>query len=287
MWTEEGPIEARIPGKLKGSDVRPVVGDWVVVRPAAKETRIDEVLSRETIFVRRAAGRRVQRQAIAANVDVVFIVSGLDGDFSPRRLERYLTAVSDTGAQAVVLLTKAGMVEDPDVFVQEARRSVPTVPVHAIDVVDGVDPGAADPYLGPGSTAALVGSSGVGKSTLLNHWLGEARQPTGGVRARDKRGQHTTTAREMFVLPSGALVVDTPGMRELALWADPTALAVAFADIDAIARDCRFSDCRHDGEPECAVRAAVEGGELDAARFESYLRLRAEIENTSEQRRRR
>ena len=184
----------------------------------------------------------------------------------------------DGGARPVVLLTKAGLCHDIDARVTVARAVAPGVPVHAMDVIDGIDPSAADEYLRPGITAALVGSSGVGKSTLINHWLGEARQATADVRAGDRKGVHTTTARELFRLDSGALVIDTPGMRELALWADEVALDDAFADIEEVARRCRFSNCRHESEPDCAVRVAVGDGTLEQGRLENYLALRRELE---------
>jgi ribosome biogenesis GTPase len=281
VWTDAGARIARIPSRMRQGPERPAVGDWVVVAGDDPSARVDRVLDRSTQFVRRAAGRRVQSQVVAANVDVVFVASGLDGDYSPRRIERYLTASVASGARPIILLTKAGLCDDPARFVAEAESVAPGIPVHAIDVIDGIDDEAAHQYLTAGTTAALVGSSGVGKSTLVNFWIGETRQRVEAVRDRDQRGQHTTTARELFVLPGGALVVDTPGMRELALWADPSALDGAFTDIDELAAKCRFSDCRHDAEPGCAVRDACIGGELAADRLESYLALRGEIETTS------
>jgi ribosome biogenesis GTPase / thiamine phosphate phosphatase len=281
VWTADGEDVAHIPGRLKAPEDRPVVGDWVLVgRTATEELRVEVVLQRRTAFVRRAAGRRAQIQVVAANVDVVFVVSSLDGDFAPRRIERYLTAVHEAGAEPVILLTKARQTTDPDDAIRRAQSVAPGVPVHAIDVVDGFETDAPRPYLVPGRTAALVGSSGVGKSTLVNFWLGEDRQQTESVREHDHRGRHTTTARELFALPWGALVVDTPGMRELALWADESALVEAFGDIGELAAGCRFRDCRHEAEPECAIRAALGSGELDADRFASYLQLREEIEQT-------
>ena len=280
VWANEGPVLVRLPSKLRHVDTRPAVGDWAVVRPGAPPT-LAALLPRRTEFVRRAAGRKVAKQVVAANADLVFVVSSLDGDFNPRRLERYLTAVRDGGARPVVLLTKAAGCPDVDAQVRAAQDAVPDVSVHAMDVIDGVAPDAADRYLGTGTTAALVGSSGVGKSTLLNHWLGEARQQTRAVRASDNKGVHTTTARELFIVRQGGLVIDTPGMRELALWADADALDDAFADIDTLAATCRFSDCRHDTEPGCAVQAAVDDGALDPARLASYINLRHEVERTT------
>jgi ribosome biogenesis GTPase / thiamine phosphate phosphatase len=276
-WTERGSIIAHLPSKLRVPEGRPAVGDWAVLRPG-EQPRIEALLPRATQFVRRAAGRRVLKQVVAANVDVMFLVSSLDGDFNPRRLERYLTAARDGGARPVILLTKAGLCADVAAELAVARSAAPDVPVHAMDVIDGIDAAAAHDYLRPGITAGLVGSSGVGKSTLINHWLGEDRQATGEVRAGDRKGVHTTTARELFRLPSGALVIDTPGMRELALWADDDALDEAFADVEALSQRCRFANCRHAAEPGCAVRAAMEEGVIDAARVSSYLALRRELE---------
>ena len=280
VWADEGSVLVRLPSKLRHVDTRPAVGDWAVVRPGAPPT-LAALLPRRTEFVRRAAGRKVAKQVVAANADLVFVVSSLDGDFNPRRLERYLTAVRDGGAEPIVLLTKAAQCPDVDAHVQAARDAVPDVPVHAMDVIDGVAPDAADEYLGAGVTAALVGSSGVGKSTLLNHWLGEARQQTRAVRSSDNKGVHTTTARELFVVRQGGLVIDTPGMRELALWADADALDDAFTDIDTLAAGCRFSDCRHDTEPGCAVQQAIKTGDLPQARLTSYINLRNEVERTT------
>lgn len=283
LWGAGDPVLAQLPARLKAPEERPAVGDWVAFASTARASKVREILPRRTLFERRAAGRRTQRQVVAANVDVVFVVSGLDGDFNPRRIERYLAAVAHSGARPVVLLTKAAALTQTqrDEVRAESEAVSGGAAVHLIDVVDGLDADAAAPYLGRGVTTALVGSSGVGKSTLLNHWAGEERQETREVRARDGRGQHTTTHRELFVLGGGALVIDTPGMRELALWADTHALEGAFPDIEGLARECRFNDCRHGAEPGCAVLEALEAGRLDRARFDSYVALREEVEATS------
>jgi len=285
LWGAGEPVIAQLPTRLKGPDDRPAVGDWIAFSPGPPTAKVKDILPRRTIFERRAAGRKTQRQVVAANVDVVFVVSGLDGDFNPRRIERYLAAVAHSGAQPVVLLTKAAALSEAEreQVSAQAHAVAGGAAVHLIDVVDGLDADAAAQYLGVGTSAALVGSSGVGKSTLLNHWAGEARQETREVRARDGRGQHTTTHRELFVLGDGALVIDTPGMRELALWADTNALDGAFPDIVSLAELCKFKDCRHGVEPGCAVLEALESGSLDAARFASFVSLRAEVEATSDE----
>lgn len=276
LWAESGIVHAKLPSRLKPPSSRPAVGDWVAACKFRRDLRAVDIFERKTIFVRRAAGRKIEKQVIAANIDLVFIVCGLDGDFSQRRIERYLTAVRDGGARAVVLLTKAGGCEDIEASVEQARAVAPGVDVEAVDVIDGINQDVGDRHLEPGATVALVGSSGVGKSTLLNHWAGEARQEVGEVRGRDNRGQHTTTRRELFELGGGALVIDTPGMRELALWADESAVDQAFPDIDALAGMCRFSDCRHGKEPGCAVVSAMNDGALEPQRLESFQTLREE-----------
>lgn len=283
-WTPRGPVRIDLPARLRRGGDAPVAGDWVGVESLDDgSARATHTLPRRTHLARRAAGRRVRRQLLAANIDVVFILSSMDTDFSERRLERYLTVVHDGGARPVILLTKAGLAEDPARFVSRARAAAPGVDVHAIDVVSGVDPQRPRAYLGRGLTAVLVGSSGVGKSTLLNHLAGGERMVTHGVRASDGLGQHTTTHRELFVIPSGGVVIDTPGLRELSLWADAGSLDQAFGDVEALARGCRFGDCTHRHEPGCAVREAVSRGELDEDRLRSYLDLREEIARTEVQ----
>jgi len=277
---EAGVCLANLPARMRTGDARPVVGDWVVLQGDGEGCRVEHILERRTCFVRRASGRRKERQLVAANVDVVFIVSALDRDFNPRRLERYLAAVGESGARPVVLLTKAALVdaETRATFVEQAEAVCPGVGVHAIDVLAELDADVPSRYRTPGSTTAVVGSSGVGKSTLVNAWIGEARQLTAGVRARDQRGQHTTTHRELFALPDGSWVIDTPGMRELGLWGTGESLEEAFPEIDELAQGCRFGDCRHEQEPDCSVREAVAAGVLPAVRLVSFRVLRDELE---------
>lgn len=283
--TALGEHLAELPSRLRHADGMAVVGDWAgVVVEADGSARVECLLPRRTILARRAAGRGVRRQLLAANIDVVFVVMALDDDFSERRLERYLTVIHDGGARPVVLLTKAGLCDDAGPWVERARAVAPGVDVHAIDVLAGIEVDAPRRYLAPGVTAVLVGSSGVGKSTLLNDLLGEERMATGAVRARDGKGQHTTTHRELFVLPTGGVVIDTPGLRALAPWAEASALDQAFADVEALAAQCRFGDCTHEHEPGCAVRQAVEDGTLDGPRFRSFVALRRELALTEAQR---
>jgi ribosome biogenesis GTPase / thiamine phosphate phosphatase len=259
-----------------------VAGDWVAFAPERRT--VVRVLPRRTEFARQAAGRRTERQIVAANVDVVFLLSGLDGDFSPRRLERYLSLAHASGARPVILLTKAALCPDAGPYLREAEAIARGAPVHAIDVVAGLGADAPLGHLAPGETAALIGSSGVGKSTLANHLLGEARAATSAVREHDARGRHTTTRRELFFLPSGAALLDTPGMREVQLWADRSALDETFDDLAELARGCRFRDCNHEGEPGCALRAAAEGGEVEPGRLESFVSLGRELEGHAERR---
>ena len=283
LGSADGDLSAHVPARV-AAERPPAIGDWVLVDADTDPPVLDRVLDRRTAITRQGAGRRTQAQLIAANVDIVFVVTGLDGDFNLRRIERYLAVVFDSGARPIVLLTKAGICDDVESHLADARAVAPGVDVHAIDVLADIGAQVPSSYLQPGVTAALVGSSGAGKSTLLNHLLGEQRMATGAVREGDDRGRHTTTHRELFWLPEGGAVIDNPGMRELALWLEHDGLAHAFSDIEELAAGCRFGDCSHEHEPGCAVVAAAESGELDADRLDSYRRLVAEAE-ASERRR--
>ena len=262
-----------------GPQALPSVGDWVALRPGAAGDRgvIVAVLPRRTAFIRRAAGARAVAQVLAANVDTVFLVMGLDGDFNPRRLERALVLAWQSGASPVVLLNKADVADDLAARRQQIEHVAPGVPVCVVAAKHGQGLEALAPWLLPARTVALLGSSGVGKSTLVNRLLGREKQRTHEVRPGDQRGRHTTTERELIELPSGALLIDTPGLRELQLWSDGSGLEVAFEDVSALAACCRFRDCSHDNEPGCAVRLAVVDGRLSAARLASYLKLSAEL----------
>jgi ribosome biogenesis GTPase len=281
LLTDEGELLARVTGRLRyeatGRADFPAVGDWVAAKPLAGETRatIQAILPRRSRFSRKAAGKADTEQILAANVDTVFLVMGLDGDFNPRRMERYLTVAWDSGADPVVLLSKADLCADKDA----RRREIQAfgAPVHLVSPKTGEGLEAVAVYLKPGRTVALLGSSGVGKSTLINLLLGEERLKTREVRAADDRGRHTTTARQLLVLPSGALIIDSPGMRELQLWDVGAGLEASFADVEAIAESCRFGDCRHEVEPGCAVRAAVAHARLPKERLASYHKLQKEL----------
>jgi len=269
--------------RLRRATTRPVVGDWVIWEPGSSGVppTVRNVLERHSAFCRLAAGKATRAQVIATNIDVVFIVSSLDGDLSERRLERYLVAASQAPCRAVILLTKAGLSDDVERGVARAREAAQDIPVHAIDVLEGLGVDVLDEYFASPITAAFVGSSGVGKSTLVNHLVGEARVATAPVRASDNRGQHTTSHRELITLDGGASIIDTPGIRELGLWADEDAIEDVFDDIVELAQQCRFADCQHGGEPGCAVLAAVSSGELLKDRLEGYANLRVEQARTA------
>ena len=256
----------------------PAVGDWVAFRPPTGEGRglIHAVLPRRSKFSRKVAGHRTEEQVVAANVDTLFLVSGLDGDFNPRRIERYLTAAWDSGARPVVILNKLDRCADPERCLLEAEAVARGVPVHRVSAKTGEGCEALHEYLRPGETVSLLGSSGVGKSTLINRLLGREAQRTGDVREGDDRGRHTTTHRELLPLPKGGLLIDTPGLREVQLWEGDQGIESTFGDIEELAEGCRFSDCRHRGEPGCAVGEAVGRGDLAPERLVSYHKLQRE-----------
>ena len=274
-----GEVSGRLRNRALSRSDFPAVGDWIAVRTVADDGPcvIEAVLPRRGVFTRKAAGNATEEQIVAANVDTVFLVSGLDADLNPRRIERYLTAAWESGAAPVVVLNKADVASDPGASIREVERVALGIPVVAVSARSRVRLEALRPWLGAGRTVALLGSSGVGKSTLVNALLGEERQDTGTVRADDSRGRHTTTHRELIPLPGGAVLLDTPGMRELQLWGDESTLAESFPDVEALAGQCRFRDCRHDAEPGCAVRAADADGALAAGRLESWRKLQREL----------
>ncbi|MEM1034519.1 MAG: ribosome small subunit-dependent GTPase A [Myxococcota bacterium] len=290
-WVDAGGEEraVHIPGRLHRDGAPPVVGDWIAIRVRSRRLFVAAILTRRTAFRRRRAGSVDGEQTVAANIDAAFLVMGLDVDYSPRRLERYLALTYDSGAEPVVVLNKTDLCDDV-----RARRAEIAAMTHAEVIAlsaramrDGVEPrDRLAPQLAPGRTVALLGSSGVGKSTLVNALLGFERMATNAVRTRDGRGRHTTTHRQLIRLPSGALLVDTPGMRELGLVGGLDALEDAFPDVAELAASCRFTDCRHAGEPGCAVADALHNGTLPLPRWGSYLKLRTELSASAGPRRR-
>jgi ribosome biogenesis GTPase len=282
---ESPPEWQRPPGYRKGKvapEERAVVGDWVLVEDGK---RIVALLPRRSAIKRAAAGEHYRQQLIAANIDVALVVCGLDGDFNPRRIERYLLLVQSDGVSPVVVLTKA---DQPGVDPAQALAALADVAGQGAPVlaVNARDPGSVrqlDRYLPPGTTAVLVGSSGAGKSTLTNSLLGSERMKTAAVREHDARGRHTTTYRALIPLPSGACLIDTPGMRELKPTGEEALADGGFGDVEALAAQCRFRDCRHAGEPGCAIGAAIAAGTLDPGRLGNYLKLRDEVAAASGQ----
>lgn len=289
VLTEDGELLAEVAGALKHRATArvdlPVVGDWVGVRrdQAGARSQIREVLPRLTWVSRRAAGRDTVEQAVAANIDTLFIVFGLDKPINPRAIDRYLVVGRRSGATPVVLLNKADLVASSDEAVAALRAQVPDVEVRAVSAQSAEGIEALCGWLGHGKTVALVGPSGVGKSSVVNRLVGREVLPTGEVRDWDQRGRHTSVHRQLVVREAGGLVIDTPGMREVALW-EPDAVDDAFVDIATAAEGCRFRDCRHRTEPDCAVKAAVDAGQIESGRYESYLTLQHEREEIEQRR---
>lgn len=249
------------------------VGDWILIDHQAHFVRL---LERASLFARKAAGTRAYQQYISANVDTVFIVSSLNEDFNLNRIERYLVLAKDAGVEPVILLTKADLCEDSEPFVESILALNPMLSVFAVNALDKQSLESLEPWLMPGNTLAFLGSSGVGKSTLVNSLLGETVQATQGIRKGDSKGKHTTTSRSIYLTTSGVLLLDTPGMRELQLTGCETALEETFADINELSQQCQFSNCRHQSEPGCAILAAIDSGELDPRRLQHYQKLAKE-----------
>jgi len=277
VWTENGEVEAAVSGHLRhASCIWPAVGDWVALR-GGNAPVIDHVFERRTALVRKQPGKQVREQVLAANIDLLFIVTAFDRDYNPRRIERYLVLAHQSGARAAIILNKSDRADELGVdvraVVDQTQQLAPEAPVIAVSALNAIGLEALPSLLCAGETAALIGSSGVGKSTILNQLLGEDRQRTHPVRSVDQRGRHCTTHRELFVMPEGWLLMDLPGLRELQLWADPEQLDQSFDDIQTLAAQCRFRNCTHTSEPGCAVQDA----RLDPGRMENYRKLQREL----------
>lgn len=284
VYTEYGEVTATVSGtfrrQLTDTQDAIAVGDWVVLQMQAEQSTaiIHAVLPRRSKFSRKLAGTTTQEQLIATNLDTVFIICGLDYDFNLNRIERYLIVTWESGASPVIVLSKADICTDLATKVAAVEAIALGVPIVPISVVTQQGLDLLQTYLRPGQTVALLGSSGVGKSTLTNELMGEAVQAVQSVRQHDSKGRHTTTRRELLQLPNGALLIDSPGMRELQLWSGDEGLADTFADIEQVAQRCRFRDCQHEAEPGCAVQAAIAIGELRSERLQHYQKLQRELE---------
>jgi ribosome biogenesis GTPase len=283
VLTDHGEALTEVCGKLKHEAQSrgdlPAVGDWVAVQslPGERRAVVRAVMPRKSRFIRQKPGSRTEQQVLAANVDTAFLVSGLDGDFNLRRIERYLTQAWESGARPVIILNKSDLCSDVSLQLARVEACAMGTPIHPVSAVQRAGLDAVRSYLSTGQTVVFLGSSGVGKSSLVNALLGEERLETAPVRKSDSRGRHTTTRRELFLLPCGAMVIDTPGLRMMPLWRDQESAAWAFEDIEAMAGRCRFRDCSHRTEPGCAVQAALLSGDLDVDRMESYRTMEREL----------
>jgi len=276
--TGSGQIQAGASGALHRIGRLPAVGDFVLLLPQPGANTIVDLLPRKTVFTRGVPGKEGSDQVIASNIDTVFIVTAIGPELNSRRIERYLSIVHASGAMPVIVINKADLSEDPSPFIEQISGIAPAVPVIVISALNRSGLSQLDQYLAPGKTVALIGSSGVGKSTLINALLKKAVQDTSEIRESDGKGRHKTTVRQLFILDNGALVIDNPGLREVGVGTSGTGINETFPEILELAAGCRFSDCRHENEPGCAVRRAVSEGILPQERLDNYLRLSRELE---------
>ncbi|MEH6939624.1 ribosome small subunit-dependent GTPase A [Bacillus sp. JJ664] len=274
-----GEVSGKFQFQAKVKSDYPSVGDWVVIEPLEGENKaiIQKVLPRMSQFSRQSAGGKTEEQVVAANIDFVFLVMALNNDFNIRRLERYLLVAYESGANPIIVLTKKDLCDDLASRIAEVEEIAFGIPVFTVNSTNGEGIEEVKNLVSEGKTVSLLGSSGVGKSTLLNALIGELKQITQDVREGDDRGKHTTTHRELFFLPTGGMVIDTPGMRELQLWGGEDHIGSTFSDVDELAKTCKFSDCTHEKEPGCAVNEAISNGTLDAQRLTSYRKLMREL----------
>lgn len=261
--------------KMQSNGLQPIVGDWLLVEPnpVSPEYDIRHILPRTSLFERQVAGKASDFQSVAANFDYLFLLSGLDGDFNINRIQRYLSLAWNCNAQPVLILNKMDLVGDLQPLLAEAREVARDIPIKAISAIDPSSLNCLAEFFGEGKTIALLGSSGVGKSSLINALLGEERLATQAVRDEDSRGRHTTTWRELVKAPNGTLLIDLPGMREMQLTDESKGISITFSDIEKLAKTCRFRNCQHTGEPGCAIEKAIDNGILDIDRYEQFLKL--------------
>ncbi len=292
LFTEYGELRAKVSGKIRyeasnRSDF-PVVGDWVVIKPrfAEKYATIHAILTRKSKLSRKTAGIETEEQILAANIDTAFWISSFNKILNIRRIERYLTTVWESGAQPVIILNKLDLCTDSELeeTVIEVESAAPGVPVHAVSAKNGHGIENLMPYMQKGNTIVFLGLSGVGKSTLINRLIGEDVQKVSEIRKIDDLGRHTTASRQLIILAGGGLVIDTPGIRELQLWDSKDGFTETFEEIENIAQHCRFSDCRHESEPSCAVKQAVEDGRIDPKRFQNYNKMQKELDHLNTKR---
>lgn len=284
LYTKDGEIKADVSGKMiYHADSRsdfPAVGDWVIIRHKEDKSQaiIHAILPRTSKFSRKVPGSSIEEQIVATNIDTVMLVSGLDNDFNLRRIERYLVMVSASGANPVIVLNKADLCPDVELRIAEVKRIAPSVPIVHLSATQDEQLTALYCYIKDGETVALLGSSGVGKSTITNHLLGGGeRQKVQEVREGDDRGRHTTTKRELIILPNGGLIIDTPGMRELQLWVSEEGLESSFEDIEVLTAQCFYSNCEHNNTRGCAIEKALADGSLDSERWANHNKLQKEL----------